>query len=197
MYYQSTNIWRMLQVLELYLQHPSNVSWLIEHVNVKSYDNKTALLKSVLKTVMDPPGGLKQLSWIYQNSCFFIASPRYIRNYFLSPASRSEEGDYFSLFHVSIRKIHCPPPQKMRTGSIWIPGSIVGLSLRGRPLMIWGGARRKTRRGKNFSPATASVKIFFPEKDYFFPEKRHQKIFFLDFLRARPQIINGRSLSKI
>ncbi len=27
--------------------------------DVKAYDNKTALLKSVLKTVMDPPGGLK------------------------------------------------------------------------------------------------------------------------------------------
>ena len=25
---------------------------------MKAYDNKTALLKSVLKTVMDPPGGL-------------------------------------------------------------------------------------------------------------------------------------------
>ena len=27
---------------------------------MKAYDNKTALLKSVLKTVMDPPGGLKK-----------------------------------------------------------------------------------------------------------------------------------------
>ena len=30
--------------------------------DVKAYDNKTALLKSVLKTVTDPPGGLYTLS---------------------------------------------------------------------------------------------------------------------------------------
>ncbi len=28
--------------------------------NAKAYDNKTALLKSGLKTVMDPPGGLNE-----------------------------------------------------------------------------------------------------------------------------------------
>ncbi len=29
---------------------------------MKAYDNKTALLKSVLNTVMDPPGGLNQVN---------------------------------------------------------------------------------------------------------------------------------------
>ena len=28
---------------------------------MKAHDNKTALLKSVLKTVMDPPGGLNDI----------------------------------------------------------------------------------------------------------------------------------------
>ncbi len=34
--------------------------------NVKAYDNKTALLKSVLNTVMDPPGGLKPDLYVMQ-----------------------------------------------------------------------------------------------------------------------------------
>ncbi len=29
---------------------------------MKAYDNKTALFKSILKTVMDPPGGLKLMA---------------------------------------------------------------------------------------------------------------------------------------
>ncbi len=34
---------------------------------MKAYDNKTALLKSVLKTVMDPPGGLKRQNMVHAN----------------------------------------------------------------------------------------------------------------------------------
>ena len=32
--------------------------------NVKAYDNKTALLKSALKSIMDPSGGPKVLVWL-------------------------------------------------------------------------------------------------------------------------------------
>ena len=34
---------------------------------MKAYDNKTALLKTVLKTVMDPPGGLKPFLRVKKN----------------------------------------------------------------------------------------------------------------------------------
>ncbi len=40
--------------------------------NVKAYDNKTDLLKSVLKTVMDPPGGLNLDIKLYGNLFGFL-----------------------------------------------------------------------------------------------------------------------------
>ena len=41
----------------------------MEPVNISiAYDNITALLKSVLKTVMNPPGGLKRLNR-HVNAC--------------------------------------------------------------------------------------------------------------------------------
>ena len=60
--------------------------------------------------------------------------------------------------------------------------------------MIWG-SWGKFREGKNF-PRDCLCAYFSPEKGWqnFFPEKRYQKKNFPDFLQARPQMINGRSL---
>ena len=73
--------------------------------------------------------------------------------------------------------------------------------------MIWGGPGGKLEK-EIFFPRDCLRENFFSRrrtilsyrraiKKNFSLEKRHQKFFFLDFLRARPQIINGRSLTCI
>ncbi len=70
--------------------------------------------------------------------------------------------------------------------------------------MIWGG-RRKNRKWIHFFCGNAFWELFFPGEGllrfifswgrpfeiYFFLEKGLRNFFFLDFLRALPQIING------
>ena len=79
------------------------------------------------------------------------------------------------------------------------------LVLRGRPLMIWGAGGGRIKNGFIFS-AEMPFENFFPGEDllrfswgrsfeiHFFLEKGLRN--FLDFLRAPPQIINGRPLIK-
>ncbi len=91
--------------------------------------------------------------------------------------------------------------------------------IRGRPLMIWGGAGGNFRNEfiffreplphKFFFLSKASQSFFFSWRDgasqnFFFPWeclskfifswRRASEIFFLDFPRPPPQVINGRSL---
>ena len=67
-----------------------------------------------------------------------------------------------------------------------LPLQLLSGDIRGRPLMIWGGEELFDR--KFFSPELLARKFFFPREG-------QQEIFFLDFLRPAPRIINGRPLN--
>ncbi len=88
------------------------------------------------------------------------------------------------------------------------PSNTVNGNVRGRPLMIWSiwGGGGKLEKENFLSPRLPPWNFFSQrraiKKNFFsyrrakkiLPWRRGIKFFFLDILRARPQMINGRSL---
>ncbi len=92
---------------------------------MKAYDNKTALLKTVLKTVMDPPGALKAKArdlldsldhWIIQGIC------------------RSEQTRWENITNTSV-----PENRTRKTEMAWITGQIHSKYCSGheKELLMW------------------------------------------------------------